>query len=190
MAFQSPATRPSPPAGGEGTRRDGCYARTREGSAAMAEPEQTFTDLERRLLDGYQRGFPLSPRPFAEIAWREGVDEADVLAALDRLQEAGAVSRLGAVVRPHAAGWSTLAALAVPANRLETVAEAVSRHPQVNHNYERAHAYNLWFVVTGADAHEVAGVLAEIERETGLKPLDLPLEEPFHIDLGFKLQWR
>jgi hypothetical protein len=66
----------------------------------------------------------------------------------------------------------------------------VSAHPQVNHNYEREHAYNLWFVVTGRDAHEVAGVLAAIARDTGLEPLDLPLEEPFHIDLGFQLQWR
>lgn len=156
----------------------------------MSEAQQSFTALERRLLDAYQRGFPLTPRPFAQIAAREGVREHDVLEAFDRLQATGAVSRLGAVVRPHAAGWSTLAALAVPADRLESVAEAVSRHPQVNHNYEREHAYNLWFVVTGRDAGEVAGVLAAIERETGLAPLDLPLEEPFHIDLGFKLQWR
>jgi DNA-binding Lrp family transcriptional regulator len=156
----------------------------------MAKAEQAFTALERRLLDAYQRGFPLSPRPFAEIAEREGVRERDVLDAFERLQAAGAVSRVGAVVRPHAAGSSTLAALAVPADRLEAVAEQVSAHPQVNHNYEREHAYNLWFVVTGRDAHEVAGVLAAIARETGVEPLDLPLEEPFHIDLGFQLQWR
>jgi DNA-binding Lrp family transcriptional regulator len=156
----------------------------------MAEAEQAFTALERLLLDAYQRGFPLTPRPFAEIAEREGVCERDVLDAFERLQAAGAVSRVGAVVRPHAAGWSTLAALAVPADRLEAVAEQVSAHPQVNHNYEREHTYNLWFVVTGRDAHEVAGVLAAIARDTGLEPLDLPLEEPFHIDLGFQLQWR
>jgi DNA-binding Lrp family transcriptional regulator len=155
----------------------------------MAEAQRTFGPLERRLLDAYQRDFPLTARPFAEIARREGVSEQAVLDAFDRLQAAGAVSRVGAVVRPHAAGWSTLAALAVPADRLEDVAEQVSRHPQVNHNYEREHAYNLWFVVTGRDAQEVAGVLAAIERDTGLAPLDLPLEEPFHIDLGFKLQW-
>lgn len=148
-----------------------------------------FNALERRLLDDYQRGFPLDARPFAAIAEREGVGEAEVLAAFERLEALGAVSRIGAVVRPHAAGWSTLAALAVPPERLDAVAETVSAYGQVNHNYEREHAFNLWFVVTGCDAAEVAGVLDAIAAETGLEPLDLPLEEPFHIDLGFRLEW-
>jgi len=151
--------------------------------------DRRFSPLERRLLDAYQRDFPLSPRPFAEIAEREGVSEDAVLTALQRLQQLGAVSRVGAVVRPHAAGWSTLAALAVPDERLEAVADTVSACPQVNHNYLREHAFNLWFVVTGRDRAEVQDALARIAAETGLEPLDLPLEEPFHIDLGFRLEW-
>ncbi len=70
------------------------------------------------------------------------------------------------------------------------MAGLVDRHPQVNHNYEREHAFNLWFVVTGRDRAEVADVLRSIQAETGLEPLDLPLEEPYHIDLGFRLEWR
>jgi hypothetical protein len=36
----------------------------------------------------------------------------------------------------------------------------------------------------------VRAVLAEIAAATGLEPIDLPLEEAFHIDLGFPLPWR
>ena len=151
---------------------------------------ERFDALERRLLDAYQRDFPLDERPFAEIARREGTSEERVIAALASLKARGAVSRVGAVIRPHAVGWSTLAALAVPPERLEEVAGVVDRHPQVNHNYEREHAFNLWFVVTGRDQAEVAEVLRSIQAETGLEPLDLPLEEPYHIDLGFRLEWR
>lgn len=158
---------------------------------AEGDPQPAdFTALERRLLDAYQHGFPLCARPFAAIAEREGVREDAVLDAFQRLQAAGAVSRIGAVVRPHAAGRSTLAALSVPDDRLEAVAATVSRYAQVNHNYEREHAFNLWFVVTGADEAQVRGVLAEIAELTGLTPIDLPLEEAFHIDLGFPLPWR
>ncbi len=146
--------------------------------------------LDRRLLDDFQRGFPLSARPFAVLADRLGVDEDTVIERLQRLQAKGAVSRIGAVVAPHSAGWSTLAALAVPDDRLEAVAEIVSDYPEVNHNYEREHRFNLWFVVTAEDAQSVRSVLADIARRTGLQPLDLPLLEPFHIDLGFPLQWR
>ena len=142
---------------------------------------------ERLLLDRFQRDFPLVPRPFAEIARRLGTDEATVIATLARLQAERAISRVGAVIAPHRAGWSTLAALAVPPARLEEVAALVSGYPEVNHNYEREHRLNLWFVVAAPSAERVAGVLAEIEYWSGLEVLDLPLEEAYRLDLGFPL---
>ena len=45
-------------------------------------------------------------------------------------------------------------------------------------------------VVTAEDAVAVAAVLDDIARRTGLRPIDLPLLEPFHLDLGFALRWR
>ncbi|RJO68763.1 MAG: Lrp/AsnC family transcriptional regulator [Myxococcales bacterium] len=140
-----------------------------------------------KLLDDYQRGFPLVPRPYLAIAEATGLGEAEVIAAYARLKEEGALSRIGAVVTPNAAGASTLAALAVPPERLAKVAAVVSAQPEVNHNYEREHAYNLWFVVTAADAGAVAEALRRIESLTGLAALDLPLVRSYHIDLGFPL---
>ena len=148
-----------------------------------------YDALDRRLLNEFQRGFPLTDRPFAEVAKRLGSDEDEVLERLRRLSAEGAVSRVGAIVAPHAVGWSTLAALAVPADRLEEVARIVSDYPEVNHNYEREHRFNLWFVVTAEDEDAVADVLEDIAYRTGLRPLDLPLLEPFHLDLGFALRW-
>jgi hypothetical protein len=72
---------------------------------------------------------------------------------------------------------------------LEEVAELVNGYREVNHNYEREHHFNLWFVVTASDFARVAEVLDEIGERTGLKVLDLPLVEAYHIDLGFPLQW-
>ena len=145
--------------------------------------------LDRRLLDEFQRGFPLTSRPYATIADWLGVDEATVLARLRSLQEAGAVSRVGASVAPQRAGWSTLAAMGVPDQRLKEVATLVSDNPAVNHNYEREHRLNLWFVVTGTDAAMVHGILRDIETRTGLAVLDLPMLEAYRLDLGFPLQW-
>ena len=145
--------------------------------------------LERRLLNDYQHGFPLTPRPYAAIAEEQGVSEATVVAAFEDLQARGLVARVGAVVRPHRAGWSTLAAMAVPAADLEEVAGLVSAYAEVNHNYEREHELNLWFVVTGETRAQVAAVLAEIAERSNLEVLDLPLEEAFCLDLGFPIQW-
>ncbi len=147
-------------------------------------------ETDRRLLDGFQRDLPLEPRPFAAIARAlGGLTEAEVIARLADLQGRGAVSRVGAVVRPNTAGRSTLAAVAGPEGRLEEVGALVAALPEVNHCYEREHRLNLWFVVTAADAAGVAQALARAEAVTGLPVLDLPLEAEYRNALGFPLQW-
>lgn len=152
-------------------------------------PAEALDALGRRLLDDFQRNFPLHPRPFAALAERLGVGETEVLERLRRLQEQGAISRIGAVLTPHRAGWSTLAAMAVPVDELDEVAELISRYAEVNHNYEREHELNLWFVVTAPSRERVEAVLAEIETRTRLPVLDLPLLEAYRLDLGFALSW-
>ena len=145
--------------------------------------------IDRRILNEFQDGLPLTPRPFAWMAQRLGITEDEVLRRLQRLQRGGQVSRVGAVFRPHSIGASTLAAMAVPPERLEAVADRVSRFPGVNHNYEREHRYNLWFVVTAPDEIRLADVLDALERETGLPLLRLPMLESFRLNLGFHMRW-
>ncbi|MEO5337470.1 MAG: AsnC family transcriptional regulator [Magnetospirillum sp. WYHS-4] len=147
------------------------------------------TELERRLLDEFQRDFPLEPRPFAAVAERLGVDEATVIATLGRLKDEGSVSRVGAVFRPGGVGESTLAAMAVPVEDLPYVAQLVNEYEEVNHNYEREHRLNLWFVVCGPDRARVEAVLRDISTRTGLAVLDLPMVQDYHLDLGFPLRW-
>lgn len=155
----------------------------------MQTNETILTDLERRLLNDFQHDFPLSPTPYADIAHTLGVSEAEVLAALTRLKQRGAVSRVGAVLRPNTVGVSTLAAMAVPNAELETVAALVSVYPEVNHNYEREHRLNLWFVVTAPGSVRLQQVLDDIAARSGYEVLPFPLLEDYHIDLGFDLKW-
>jgi DNA-binding Lrp family transcriptional regulator len=143
--------------------------------------------LDFRLLNEFQRDFPLLSRPYAALAEQVGSSESEVIAALARLRDAGAVSRIGAVIAPRSVGASTLAALAAPADQLERIAELVSRHPEVNHNYQREHRYNLWFVATTENEAALEAALRRIEAETGCGVISLPLLEGFHIDLGFDL---
>ena len=118
--------------------------------------------LDQRLLDEFQRDLPLVPRPFAAMAEKLGVEEATVIARLAALQSAGMVTRVGATVRPNTAGASTLAAIAVPEDRIEEVADLVGEEPGVNHSYLREDEWNLWFVATAPTADELAASLARI----------------------------
>lgn len=139
------------------------------------------------LADRWQRDFPLTERPFAEVAAAHDLTEAEAIECFRTLTRNGSLSRIGAVVRPHAAGASTLAALSCPADDIERIAAVVSSEPFVNHNYERDHAINLWFVVAAPDEDALSATLQRVSRNTGCEVLDLRLERPYHIDLGFGL---
>jgi siroheme decarboxylase len=144
--------------------------------------------LERRLLNDFQRDFPLVERPFAVLARSLRASEPWVIATLSRFTAEGSVSRVGAVFRPGSIGASILAAMAVPAAQIRSVARLVTAHPQVNHNYEREHALNLWFVATAEDGEKLQQALAAIECETKLPVIALPLLADYHIDLGFDIE--
>ncbi len=152
-----------------------------------ASASLTLDAIDRRLLNDFQRDFPLCPQPFAAIGKQLGISEAQVLQRLKRLMQAGAISRIGPVLQPQRVGASTLAAMAVPPERLESVAALVNSFREVNHNYERLHPFNLWFVLTASDETRIQEILQEIQQRTGLPVLDLPMIESYHIDLGFPL---
>lgn len=144
--------------------------------------------MEMQLLNQFQHDFPLVARPYAQIAQALQVDETTVMETLSRLQSSGVISRVGAVFKPNRVAVSCLAAMQVEDSRLEHVASLISAHPSVNHNYQREHTYNVWFVIGAANQHALQQAVDELEaRCQSGKILLLPLVEEYHIDLGFDL---
>ena len=148
-----------------------------------------LNSLEKRVLNEFQHNMPLSEQPYLEMAQQLGVSEANLLQTLEKLKALGAISRIGAVFRPNCIGVSTLAAMQVPEEKLQQVAELVNSYQEVNHNYEREHEFNMWFVVVATDQQQLDVVLKSIENQSGYKVMSLPMLKDFHIDLGFDLKW-
>ena len=144
--------------------------------------------LDQVLLNDWQRGFPLCDAPYAEVAERCGSHEATVLNTYQCLIAEGSVSRIGGVWGAGAGGAAMLCALSAPAHRLAEVAARVNAIAGVNHNYEREHAWNLWFVITGPDRGTLHAQLDALDTDTGLHGLRLPMVRPYRIDLGFDLR--
>ena len=133
----------------------------------MTNSINDYTNLEQHLLNDFQRDLSLSTTPYADMARQLGVSEEEVLLSINSLQEQG---------------------MSVPAESLECVARIVSAFPEVNHNYERDHEYNLWFVVTACSEEHLDIVLYEIEQHTEYSLMSLPMLEDYFIDLGFQLK--
>jgi DNA-binding Lrp family transcriptional regulator len=101
----------------------------------------------------------------------------------------GLIRRVGPVFDSRGLGYvSTVAAATVPPERLREVADRVSRMPGVTHNYERRHAYNLWFTLTSASRQEEERMLEALRRDTGIPHLfSLPALAVYKIRVKFDL---
>ena len=154
----------------------------------MSRTEQiTIDDTDRLLLNNLQGGFPVTHRPFADVAARLGLDEDDVIARIRRMVETGALSRFGTVLNaPQLGGERTLAAMHVPADRFEEVAAFVNGLDAISHNYERTHHLNMWFVISSEDEADIQRTIDDIERHTGLPVLNMPTLEEYFVDIKFK----
>jgi DNA-binding Lrp family transcriptional regulator len=142
---------------------------------------------DRRIINALQGGFPLTPEPYAAAAADLGLAEAELLDRLARLLDDGVLSRFGPLYNAERLGGGlTLAAIAVPGDRYDEVAETVNAFDQVAHNYERDHALNMWFVLATETPEEIAATIAEIERRTGLEVHDMPKLDEFFIGLRFE----
>lgn len=147
----------------------------------------TLDDLDavdRRLINRLQDGLPLVARPFAVVAEALGITEGDLLYRLERLCEAGVLSRCGPMYHAERLGGGlTLAALAVPECDYDEVVETVNAFPEVAHNYRREHELNMWFVLATETPERIAETIAGIEAATGLPVFNMPKEEEFHVRL-------
>jgi siroheme decarboxylase len=144
-------------------------------------------DLDRRIINNLQGGFPLSERPFLEAAQKLGLGERELIDRVEHLLEAGVLSRFGPIYHAERLGGGlTLAVLEAPPERFDAVAALVNAHPEVAHNYERDHALNMWFVIATERPEDIDRVLAEIAAETGLVIHDMRKLEEFFVGLRFE----
>jgi DNA-binding Lrp family transcriptional regulator len=159
----------------------------------MAQTMQTMQtgrvelcELDRRIINRLQEGFPLVMQPYMAVAGELGCTEEELIARLQRLRDTGILTRFGPFFDVEAMGGAfCLCAMAVPAERFEVVTDLVNAHAEVAHNYQRDHALNMWFVLATESADDIERVARQIEAETGLEALLFPKLEEFFI--GFKV---
>ncbi|MDH5488505.1 MAG: AsnC family transcriptional regulator [Rhodospirillaceae bacterium] len=149
---------------------------------------QALDQHDKDIINALQGGFPVCERPYLEAAKKLGLSEDDLIKRIEALLNSGALSRFGPLINAERMGGGlTLAALAVNEDDFDRVAELVNAHPQVAHNYEREHEYNMWFVIATETPEQVEQIIKKIELETGLQVLNVPKLEEFFIGLRFDL---
>jgi siroheme decarboxylase len=140
-------------------------------------------EIDRKLINGWQGGFPLKARPFAEIAGELGISEDETIERIRALREDNMITRFGPMFNADALGGAfCLCAMAVPEQRWDEIVESVNAHIEVAHNYRREHRLNMWFVLATEQAARIGDVCAEIERSTGLHVFAFPKLREFFVE--------
>ncbi|WP_153162911.1 AsnC family transcriptional regulator [Zoogloea sp. 1C4] len=144
-------------------------------------------ELDRRIINALQGGFPISDEPYREVAESLGTTEAELLARLERLLADKVLTRFGPMFQiERLGGRFVLAAQAVPEDRFAEVTELVNALPEVAHNYRREHRLNMWFVLATETPDGIADATRRIEAATGLPVFAFPKLREFFVDMRLK----
>ena len=105
--------------------------------------------MEKEFLTLIQKNFPISRRPFADLARQLGSSEAEVLDLYRKLKEEKVLRQTSAIFDTKSLGYKS-SLVAFKTDDIEKTAAVVNEHPGVSHNYERDNPFNLWFTIAVA----------------------------------------
>ena len=151
----------------------------------MSRPAPASLDeLDRRIINALQGGFPIVDEPYREVAASLCTTETELLARIQRMLEARVLTRFGPMFQiERLGGRFVLAALAVPEERFADVTERVNALPEVAHNYRREHALNMWFVLATETPVGIAACARRIGALTALTVHLFPKEREYFVEM-------
>ncbi|HEY9148845.1 MAG TPA: AsnC family transcriptional regulator [Gammaproteobacteria bacterium] len=132
---------------------------------APIQPDTTpimIDDIDRRIVQASQEGLPLTPQPYQQLAKQLGLDDTEVMARMQRMQQHGIIRRIGAVPNHYALGYrgNGMSVWDVADDKVEEIGRLIGRLDFVSHCYQRPRhlpdwPYNLFAMVHGHDREEV-----------------------------------
>lgn len=134
-----------------------------------------LTARQRAVAAALEGGLPLDPRPWRALGAPLGLSEKQVLAAVDALQRAGAIKRLGVVVRHQELGFAANAMVVwdVPDARVDAAGEWLASQAGVTLCYRRPRRpprwpYNLFCMIHGRDRGSVEELIQRAAEQASL----------------------
>lgn len=131
-------------------------------------------DKDREIIRLLQGSFPLSPDPYRKIGDKVWLDEVSVISRIARMIQDGTIRHFGPFFDSRKLGYTgALAAMHVPASRVDEVAEVLNSYGEITHNYLRDGSPNVWFTVIAKSPERRDEILKEIRTSTGIREINL-----------------
>ena len=143
--------------------------------------------MENELLFEMQNAFPMTQRPFKEVAEKLNSTEEEVLTLVQKLKEDKIIRQTSAIFDTKRLGYkSSLVAFKVAEDKIDEAAALINAHPGVSHNYLRNHDYNIWFTmaVTPDSKFGLEKTIDILKEQTGAEDgIVLPTLKMFKISV-------
>lgn len=151
------------------------------------EPAPVLDEVDRRIINGLQGGFPVCEHPYAVAARKLGLEEGELIARLQRLLDDKVLTRFGPLYNAdRLGGANVLAAMSVHDADFDRIAQFVNQQPEIAHNYRREHRLNMWFVGAAETPEKVEAAFRYIENVTGYPIHRFPKEQEYFVELKLK----
>ncbi len=143
--------------------------------------------LKDELLYQMQNAFPMTKKPFEEIAKALGSTEETVIQTVQHLKDEKIIRQTSAIFDTKRLGYkSSLVAFKVAEDQIDQAAEIINAHPGVSHNYLRNHEYNIWFTMAVAPDSKfgLEKTIEILQEQTGAEDaIILPTLKMFKISV-------
>jgi DNA-binding Lrp family transcriptional regulator len=128
----------------------------------------------KNILTRLPSQFPLTNRPYKEMAEAVGINESELINALKTLKTSGVLRRVAAVLYHRKVSYShnTMVVWNVDEKDVEKTGTVMTSFPEVSHCYERDTggywAYNLYTMVHGKHYEDCMKSIERIANKTGI----------------------
>jgi DNA-binding Lrp family transcriptional regulator len=104
--------------------------------------------MTKEILLRIQKNFPLTARPFYNIAKELNIDETEVISIIKEEKKKKIIRQTSAIFDTKSLGYkSSLVAFEIDQDKIDVAVKIINSHPGVSHNYERNHKFNIWFTM-------------------------------------------
>lgn len=123
-------------------------------------------DKDKEIIRLLQGEFPLTSEPYRVIGDKLWIDEYAVISRIVRLVQNGVIRYVGPFFDSKKLGYKgLLAAVNVPEERIDEVAEVINQFPEITHNYLREGTPNMWFTIIANSEERRNEIITKIKSE-------------------------
>ncbi|HNW35076.1 MAG TPA: AsnC family transcriptional regulator [Candidatus Ozemobacteraceae bacterium] len=140
-------------------------------------------EKDREIIRLLQNGFPLEAEPFKALGDKLWIDESGVISRLARMMQDEMIRYVGPFFDSRKLGYvGALAAMDVPAERVDEVSAILAEYHEITHNYLRDGSPNIWFTVIAQDESRKNIILNDIKKRGRIESIRLfPARRLFKI---------